>query len=255
MDDKQREIAELEARLAALKAEPEPAPSAAPPEKRGNNLRVWGGVLLGLAVVVGIALSTRSGEPSEHANSFGAAAEAERAANAASAAADEAMAAAAAAGIGEPETSAPPPTGTTWSYRDQPDPMTDKLTRWACTTSTNRAMLDRPYEPVSADLCLRQSPRYGLDAIVQLNGAGQILCRSYDGCTLKIRFGDGAQQSFSGASAADGSSNVVFISNASRFITAVKSAPATKIQLTFYRAGDQVLEFNTDELEWPRPAT
>lgn len=143
---------------------------------------------------------------------------------------------------------------TPWTYRDDVDPMSDKLTRWACTTSTNRAMLDRPYEPVSADLCLRQSPRYGLDAIVQLNGDGQILCRSYDGCTLKIRFGDGAQQSFSGASAADGSSNVVFISNASRFITAAKSAPTTKIQLTFYRAGDQVLEFNTEKLEWPRPA-
>ncbi|WP_024354195.1 hypothetical protein [Brevundimonas naejangsanensis] len=248
-DDKQREIDELEARLAQLKAaqraDPETPGKAI--QKSDNRLLYGVAAVVGVICVVGIALSARSPNALK----------------------------AAPAVTAESAPSSPPLTPeqwaeidkrrqeaeaarlaavTPWTYRDDVDPMTDKLTRWACTTSTNRAILDRPYKPVSADLCLRQSPRYGLHAIVQLNGSGQILCRSYDGCTLKIRFGDGAQQSFSGGSAADGSSNVVFISNATRFIAAAKSAPTTKIQLTFYQAGDQVLEFNTEKLEWPRPA-
>ncbi|PZT99865.1 MAG: hypothetical protein DI624_04115 [Brevundimonas sp.] len=146
-------------------------------------------------------------------------------------------------------------SGPAWSYRDDTDPMTDRKTRFACVTSTNEVRLNRPYDDVKAELCIRQSPRYGLDAYVQLLGEGQIICRSYDNCTVKVRFGDGAQQSFSAADAADGSSNVTFISNASRFVTGVKTADVTRIQMTFYEAGDQVIEFNTKGLEWPRPAS
>ncbi|MBU1273066.1 MAG: hypothetical protein KJ728_14950 [Alphaproteobacteria bacterium] len=144
---------------------------------------------------------------------------------------------------------------TAWSYRDSVDPMTDKKTFFACVTSSNDVRLNPPYSDVKAELCIRQSPRYGLDAFVQLNGDGQIICRSYDNCTVKVRFGDGTLQSFSSTDAADGSSNIVFISNASRFLTGVKTADVTRIQMTLYEAGDQAIEFNTKDLEWPRPAS
>lgn len=143
---------------------------------------------------------------------------------------------------------------TRWSYRDDTDPMTDRKTHFACVTSTNQVRLNRPYDDVKAELCIRQSPRYGLDAYVQLLGNGQIICRSYNNCAVKVRFGDGAQQSFSAADSADGSSNVIFISNASRFVAGAKAADVTRVQMTFYEAGDQVVEFNTKGLEWPRSA-
>ena len=249
-EERQREIAELEARLAKLKEQGDPPNRASrrqSAQKTDNRVLFGVAVAVGLICVVGFAVSSRS--PSSLS--------AVPVPSSENAPASSQMTPEEWAEIDkrrQENEAARLAAMTPWTYRDDVDPMTDKLTRWACTTSTNRALLERPYEPVTADLCLRQSPRYGLDAIVQLNGSGQILCRSYDGCTLKIRFGDGAQQSFSGASAADGSSNVVFITNASRFITATKNAPTTKIQMTFYRAGDQVLEFNTQKLEWPRPA-
>ncbi len=140
-----------------------------------------------------------------------------------------------------------------WTYRDDRDPMTDQLTRTACVTSSNLAQLDSPYRPVTADLCIRQSPRHGSDVFVALNGDGQIICRTYEGCSVQVRFGETPQQSFSATDAADGSSNIVFITNASRFINAAKSADTIRVQVTFYQAGDQVLEFPSKGLEWPRP--
>lgn len=240
-EDRRREIAELKARLERLEREEFAdsvrtiAPSPAAPAKSEGWYRYGIGGVLAL-LVIAVVVNISSNKP--------------------------------AAPLPVATASAPTPpsaeelaerarrieeASTPWRYEDDKDPMTDKLTRWACTTSTNQAHLTPPYSSVSARLCLRQSPRYGLDAIVQLNGDGQILCRSYDGCTVKIRFGDGALQSFSGNSSADGSSNVVFIANAARFAAAVKSAPTTKVQLTFYQAGDQVLEFDTKKLAWPRP--
>lgn len=142
-----------------------------------------------------------------------------------------------------------------WSYTTELDPMTDRPTHIACSTSTNVVRLQSPYSDVAARLCIRQSPQHGLDAYVALLGDGQIICRSYNNCTVNIRFGDGEQQSFSAADAADGSSNIIFVSNAQRFVTGVKKAPVTRIQLTFYQAGAQVVEFNTAGLEWPRPST
>lgn|GEM_PF-1574944 len=147
----------------------------------------------------------------------------------------------------------PPPTS--WSYRSRKDEMTDKQTEFACTTSTTQVRLDWPYSDVSADLCIRQSPQHGLDVYLQLNGEGQILCRSYDGCTVSIRFGDKAPQGFSATGASDNSSNIIFVSNASRFVQNVKGAETTKIQIELYQAGSQVVEFDTKDLVWPRPTT
>lgn len=144
---------------------------------------------------------------------------------------------------------------TGWAYREDKDPMTDGMTHSACVTSRDRVGLQPPYDPVTADLCIRQSPQHGLDVMVGLNGDGQMLCQSYRSCSVKVRFGDGQQQTFSAIGAADNSSNMVFIENARRFVEAVKSAPVTRIQATFYEAGDQVMEFKTADLEWPRPTS
>lgn len=225
--DREREIAKLRARLAEL--EQEPAPEALPAAKSAAGGSAWlagAGVLaLGLVVVAAIT----GGQPSPPPP---------KAIDAAPPSPDSEFNQRLAAMTG-------------WNYSETVDPMTDRKTQFACVTSTNEVQLYPPYRPVKAELCIRQSPRYGLDAIVSLRGDGQIICRSYDGCTAKVRFGQGQQQSFSANGAADGSSNVVFMANASRFLTGLKSADVTRVQLTFYEAGDQVIEFNTKGLEWP----
>ena len=147
----------------------------------------------------------------------------------------------------------PPPPPSPWRYSQSRDPMTDQATNIACTTSSNQVQQEWPYRPTTANLCIRQSPQHGLDVYMALNGDGQIICRRYNDCIVRVRFGDGQQQSFSAGDAADGSTNIIFFINASRFVNAVKSADTTRIQFTLYRAGSPVLEFPTANLEWPRP--
>ena len=151
--------------------------------------------------------------------------------------------------------SATPVTPAGWDYSSSADPMTDRKTETACITSTNQVLQTSPYHNTTARLCIRQSPRYGLDAYVVLNGGGQILCRSYDGCTFKVRFDQSPQQSFSGGGSADGSSNIVFVRNAQRFVTSAKAADVTRIEIQLYQAGNQILEFPTMGLVWPRPSS
>lgn len=139
-----------------------------------------------------------------------------------------------------------------WVYESEVDPMTDKATRTGCVLSEEQVRLDSPYDDVFARLCLRDSPAHGKDVLVQLVGDGQILCRSYDGCTLKVRFDKGPIQSFSGAGAADYSSNVVFFENRSRFEGAMLKADTTIVELELYQAGSQPVTFKTAGFAWPK---
>ena len=148
----------------------------------------------------------------------------------------------------------PPPPAAAWSYSEAADPMSDKVRKYACTLSTNRVRQSSPYADVQAELCIRDMPGEGLDAYVTLKGDGQILCRSYEQCAIPVRFGDGPAQSFGGIGAGDGSTNMFFFTNPARLVAGAKAADVTRVQVTIYRDGDQVIEFPTAGLEWPRPA-
>ncbi len=151
----------------------------------------------------------------------------------------------------------PPEPVSPWNYTTTKDPMNDSSDELACVTSTNQVRLDWPYSSVNARLCIRQTRRWGLDAYVSLLGDGQILCPSYDGCRVKVRFDTAEARNYSATGADDNSTNIVFISDGSTpgFVQNVKGADTTKIEIGFYQAGNQVLEFPTKGLEWPRPAS
>lgn len=153
---------------------------------------------------------------------------------------------AARAEAGEPESG----PQTDWTISERTDPLTDETVKTACTRSSNQVMLSSPYGDRSARLCVRQHPEFGQDVILTLNGSGQILCRSYRGCTVKVRFDDGAVQSFSANGPSDGSTESVFISNDARFIGAAKQAERIRFQLEFYQAGNQTFDFPARGLEW-----
>lgn len=231
-----RRLAELEALEADGAGPNPPVPQPAPARSKANRTALFGMVSVAVLLVASIAYCSSQPNRSSPLTSSDGTTRIQR--EIAASLADQPMA---------------PVSLTRWTYRNAVDPMTDRTTHFACVTSTNQIRLNPPYDDVRAELCIRQSPRYGLDVYVQLLGNGQILCRSYNNCTVKVRFGDGAQQSFSATDATDGSSNVIFISNADRFTTGAKTADATRVQMTFYEAGDQVVEFSTKGLEWPRP--
>ena len=160
-------------------------------------------------------------------------------------------------GVGAPADSSTPEATPTpvapasdWKVTERTDAMTDQTIKTACATSSNRVYLDSPYGPRGAQLCVRQHPEFGRDIYLSLDGSGQILCRSYDGCTVQVRFDDGDVQAFSANGPSDNSTETVFFANESRFITSAKAASRVRVQLEFYQNGSQTFDFPAKGLEW-----
>lgn len=145
----------------------------------------------------------------------------------------------------------PAAVSSAWEYSSHADAMNDRRTEMACVRSENEAQLDFPYHPVHAQLCLRNSPQYGRDAFVQLEGDGQILCYSYQGCSVGVRFDQAQARNFSATDSSDGSSNIVFIRDRRGLERGLRDADRTAIQVQFYQAGRQALIFPTSGLDWP----
>jgi hypothetical protein len=148
------------------------------------------------------------------------------------------------------EPAAAPLPASDWRIDEQADPLTDRTIKTACATSSNQVYLSPPYGPRGARLCIRQHPKFGRDAYLTLDGSGQILCRSYDGCTIQIRFDDGPVQTFSANGPSDNSSETIFVANEGRFITSAKAASRIRVQLEFYQNGNQTFDFPARGLEW-----
>lgn len=138
-----------------------------------------------------------------------------------------------------------------WRYSSEIDPLTDGATRLACVTSRNTVSLDFPYGNRSVELCLRDSPQFGRDAFIRLQGSGQFLCDLFDGCTLQVRFDEAPASGFTAVEPSDSSTNILFIQNRSRLENGLKGATRTIIQAEFYQAGVQPIEFPTEGFEWP----
>lgn len=141
---------------------------------------------------------------------------------------------------------------TKWTYQVFNDEMTDKPTSIACVESEDMISQSFPYETTHTELCVRKSPKEGLDAYFRLKSDGQILCHSYaEPCVIKVRFDSGAVQSFSGLSSSDNSTEIVFFQNAERMLNSILKSKQTRVQVELYQNGSQTTTFNTAGLVWP----
>lgn len=132
-----------------------------------------------------------------------------------------------------------------WIYAEDTDRMTSKTTTGASIGSANSLRLDFPYKGDNyGRITVRQHPKFGLDVIIRID-KGQILCRSYSGCPIEIRFDDKPPMRFSGTEPADNSSDHVFLNNAARFIGEAKKAKRILVSMNIYKSGAPVLEFNS----------
>jgi hypothetical protein len=139
-----------------------------------------------------------------------------------------------------------------WDYQTYDDGMTDKPAKIACVESDDMISQSFPYEATHTELCIRKRPKEGLDAYFRLKSDGQILCQSYaEPCVIKVRFDSGAVQSFSGLSASDNSSDIVFFQNAERMLNSILKSKQTRVQVELYQNGSQATTFNTSGLVWP----
>jgi hypothetical protein len=138
-----------------------------------------------------------------------------------------------------------------WQYQSDIDKMTSKKTTQAVLESNNSLSLPFPYAGKNkARLQVRQHPKYGLDVFLDID-KGQIMCSSYRGCPITIRFDSTPAIKFSGNEPADSSSDTIFIQGPQKFIAAAKKAKVILVEITMYQAGNQILEFQTTKpLEW-----
>lgn len=97
--------------------------------------------------------------------------------------------------------------------------------------------------PLYGTLLLRNDPKYGKDVIFRIE-KGQILCNSYEGCNVLIRFDDEKPVTYSANPPTDNSSEVIFISNYTKFLNNLRNAKVLRISPTIYKEGSPVFEFN-----------
>ena len=130
-----------------------------------------------------------------------------------------------------------------WSYSSHTDEMTGRTSRSASIQSENTVNFDFPYQGAQhATLMLRNHPSYGRDIIVGIR-EGQILCPSYDDCTVRVRFDDGSSERWTAAGAADHSTTHIFLRASSRFVERMKNSSVVRIQIPVYQEGSPTFEF------------
>ncbi|WP_412062372.1 hypothetical protein [Rubrivirga sp. IMCC45206] len=130
-----------------------------------------------------------------------------------------------------------------WSYSTSEDAMTGEVTRTATIRSENTVSFGFPYEGSQhGTLMIRDHPTYGRDVIVKIE-RGQILCRSYEDCTIRIRFDDGSPQSWRAVGPADNSTETIFLRNQARFRQRLASSGMVRVQIPVYQQGEPFFEF------------
>lgn len=141
-------------------------------------------------------------------------------------------------------TPAPKTAEAPWSYRNSKDAMGKGANYQAEVSSTNTENFGFPYAgPQHATLTLRTHARYGKDIIFSIE-KGQVLCHSYEDCTVLVRFDDEKAVNYAGIGAADHSTTTVFIRNYARFLEKPSKARRVRISVNIYQQGAPVFDFD-----------
>lgn len=146
-----------------------------------------------------------------------------------------------------------------WQYSDERDPMAGKNTAVAHIRSVNTLKLDFPYAGKNhAFIKIQQQSQ--TDLRVQFTIAkGQLVCSAHSRCYVQVKFDDEPPTKFFASPPADHSSNVVFLNDASQFVTRAATARRILVQANIYQEGAPILEFSSQTpLSWKsitRPTT
>lgn len=147
------------------------------------------------------------------------------------------------------QTSEPKLPGSQWSYYRGSDEMGKGSIFQAHVSSLNTVNFGFPYSGAQrATLTLRTHPRYGRDIIFRIE-KGQILCRSYEDCTVLVRFDDEQAVNYAAVGAADNSTETIFIRNYDRLVNKVLKAKRVRITANIYQQGAPVFEFDVSAFD------
>ena len=142
-----------------------------------------------------------------------------------------------------------------WSYFSSDDPMASRPSHTASIQSENTVQFDFPYQGAQhATLTLRNHPSYGRDVFLTIE-RGQILCLSFEDCSIRVRFDEGPAERWSGSGSSDNSSTIVFIRGYSRFMERMKRAKVVRVQIPVYEEGSPTFEFRVGGFDAGRYAS
>jgi len=82
----------------------------------------------------------------------------------------------------------------------------------------------------------RRDPRHHKNILFMIS-LGQILCPSYEGCAVHIRFNDDKPMRSSATGSSNRSSEVIFIKNYARFMRKLNKAKHVRLSVHIYQQG------------------
>jgi hypothetical protein len=136
-----------------------------------------------------------------------------------------------------------------WNYQSEEDPMTGKKTHTAAILSRNKVSFSFPYQGEQhGTLIVRNHPTHGRDVIFRVE-RGQTLCRSYEDCTIRIRFDEGSPVNWRGIGPSDNSNEMIFLRNQADFRNRIQRARMVRIEVPFFQQGNHVFEFETGGID------
>jgi hypothetical protein len=130
-----------------------------------------------------------------------------------------------------------------WTYSETVDEMTSKKITFASVRSENTIELDFPYQGAQHARLMFRRKGSDLDALFFLE-KGQILCGSYDGCAIDVRFDDAAPTKFRMVEPDDNSTETLFFSDPARLLSKLEAADKVLVSVTLYQAGTHTFEFD-----------
>ncbi|MFA9487130.1 MULTISPECIES: hypothetical protein [unclassified Moraxella] len=142
---------------------------------------------------------------------------------------------------------AEPASASNWDYQQEEDKMRGTKVHFAHTLSTNAADFSFPYGKSQAAINLRHN-QSGTDAMLRIV-SGQFDC-NYDGCSIAVKFDDGAIETYRMSNADNGLNDVLFFDNPKAFIKKLKSSKSVIIEAPFFNHGKEQFEFNIAGLDW-----
>lgn len=154
--------------------------------------------------------------------------------------------------VSAPKEAAASIVGLQWRYDVTEEQMTGGKRRTASVESNNTVEFGFPYNGMqNGHLTLRTDSQHGKDILFRIE-KGQILCTSYTGCSVQVRFDDGKSVTYSASGAADHSSTVIFLDNYNRFLTSMRKAKRVRVAVNIYQQGSPVFEFDVGGFDFDR---
>lgn len=135
-----------------------------------------------------------------------------------------------------------------WSYRTSRDEMRGTINTYAHVDSTNRVLLNFPYQGgTRTRLLLRKRADEELAVMIRID-RGQLPC--YDDCIITSKFDDDTVVDWTGSGSESGGNHVIFIDDANKFLMRLRSAKRLMIEVNIFNRGPTQFSFDTQDLKW-----